>query len=156
MEKIQSPTPQPRKISTKERIVKFQRQNPKMTFKEIAEKLGTTPTYVSQCCVKNRLSKAQKISKVKRKFPQLDHFDISKIVRASPGYVQLILKKIQTPKPKVVSVPNPQTQTSSKKVWETQTSDKVNFVLEFLIQNPKFEMIVTQEIPTGKRILILK
>jgi len=148
MEKIQIPTPQPRKISTKERIVKFQRQNPKMTFKEIAEKLGTTPTYVSQCCVKNRLSKEQKISKAKRKFPQLDHFDISKIVGASPGYVQLILKKIQTPKPKVVSVPTKPTQ--------TQISDKVNFVLEFLIQNPNFEMIVTQEIPTGKRILILK
>ena len=155
MEKIQTPTPRPRLNSTKVKIVKFQRENPKISFEEIAEKLGTTPNYVSQCLVKRRRNKKQKILTAKRKFPQFDHFEISKIVGASPGYVQLILKKFQTPKPKV-SVPTPQTQTSSKKVWETQTSDKVNFVLEFLIQNPKFEMIVTQEIPTGKRILILK
>lgn len=148
MEKIQTPTPRSRLNSTKAKIVKFQRENPKMSFKEIAEKLGTTPNYVSQCLVKKRLNKAQRILRLKRKFPQFDHFDISKIVGANPGYVQVCLKKFQTPKPKVVSVPAKPTQ--------TQISDKVNFVLEFLIQNPNFEMIVTQEIPTGKRILILK
>jgi len=148
MEKIQTPTPQSRKISTKEKIVKMQRENPKMSCKQIAEKLGTSPIYVSQCSVKKKMNKFKRILKLKRQFPQFDHVEISRIIGASPGYVQLILKKIQTPKPKVVSVPTKPTQ--------TQISDKVNFVLEFLIQNPNFEMIVTQEIPTGKRILILK
>lgn len=148
MEKIQIPTPRARLNSTKAKIVKMQRENPKMPFTEIAQKLGTTPNYVSQCLVKKRKNKEKKILTAKRKFPQFDHFDISKIVGASPGYVQLILKKFQTPKPKVVSVP--------AKTTQTQISDKVNFVLEFLIQNPNFEMIVTEEIPTGKRILILK
>lgn len=148
MEKIQIPTPQPRKISTKEKILQIRKENPRMSCKEIAEKLGTSPIYVSQCSGKKGMNKAQRILKLKKQFPQFDHFDISKIVGANPGYVQVCLKKSQAPKPKVVSVPTKPTQ--------TQISDKVNFVLEFLIQNPNFEMIVTEEIPTGKRILILK
>lgn len=143
MQNIQIPTPKP--ISTKAKIAKIQRENPRMSNKEIAEKLGTSPLYVSQCSVKKRMNKAQRILKLKRQFPHFDHFDISKIVGANPGYVQVCLKKISQPKPKVQTIPT-----------QPQIHDKVNFVLEFLIQNPNFEMILTQEISTGKRILILK
>ena len=144
MQNIQIPTPKP--IFKKEKILQIRRENPKMSFMDISKKLGVHIGYVHFCLRgEKKTTKSQKILRLKKKFPELTSKDIARIVGAQHGYVQVCLKKISQPKPKVQTIPT-----------QPQIHDKVNFVLEFLIQNPNFEMILTQEISTGKRILILK